>query len=87
MFEVTETAGGRLAKKLEKKQANDDAAMRFVRKGEGWKLRLDKPATGDVHFAHDGRTVLVLDAKAAKLLDERTLDTRESPAGARLYLR
>jgi len=87
MFTVTEAAGVRLAEKLATKRANDDIAMRFVRKRQGWKLRLDKPARGDVVFAHAGRTVLVLDAQAAQLLLHRTLDTRDTPAGSRLYLR
>jgi hypothetical protein len=87
MFVMTETAGMRLAKKLDEQRANDDVAMRFVRKPRGWKLCPEKPASGDVRFAHGDRTVLVLDAEAAKLLGDRTLDAKESPTGSKLYLR
>ncbi len=87
MFTLTETAGARLAKTLDKKQASDDGTMRFTRKSRSWKLSLDKPAVGDVLFAHEGRTVLVLDAEAAKLLVDRTLDTKDSLAGTKLQLR
>lgn len=86
MFTVTEAAGVRLAGKLVRKQASADAAMRFTKKGRTWKLRVDKPAASDVAFAHAGRTVLVLDAKAAELLIDRTLDVHHTPAGPRLSL-
>ncbi len=87
MFVVTEAAAVRLAQKLVGKGTADDVALRFIRKHRGWKLRPDTPAPGDVAVAHQGRTVLVLDSQVAQLLAERTLDTRDTPAGSRLYLR
>jgi hypothetical protein len=87
MFAVTETAGVRLVEKLALKATNDRKVMRFVRKPRGWLLRLDQPASNDSVFEHDGQMVLVLDAKAAHLLADRTLDTRKSSAGSRLCLR
>ena len=87
MFTITETAGDRLTKKLDKKGAVDDSAVRFVRKRHGWKLRIDRPATGDVLFAHKGRTVLVLDADASQRLADRTLDTKDSGSGPKFCLR
>ncbi len=86
MFTLTETAGARLAKKLDHKHGKEDAAMRFVRKRRGWKLQFDRPADGDTVFAHKGRTVLVLDAGASELLAGRTLDTTGTKA-AKLCLR
>jgi Fe-S cluster assembly iron-binding protein IscA len=87
MFAVTETAGIRLVEKLAKRATDDDSVMRFVRKSRGWLLRLDKPATDDSVFEHEGQTVLVVDAKAARLLVDRTLDTKDSSAGSKLCLR
>ncbi|MBN2559465.1 MAG: hypothetical protein JXQ75_00855 [Phycisphaerae bacterium] len=87
MFTVTEAARIRLAKKLDKRRASDDEVLRFARKRRCWKLRLDKPASGDVLFTHKGRTVLVLVPKAAKRLADRALDARDTAAGSRLYLR
>jgi len=88
MFVVTETAGNRLLARLSLKQRGDcDAVLRFVRKAHGWKLRVGKPAVGDITFAHAGRTVLVLDERAAELLVNRTLDTKDSPTGSKFCLR
>ena len=87
MFTVTETAGARLASTLDRRQAGNNRAMRFVRKRRGWLLSLDRTSSSDVVFTHLGRTVLVLAADAAELLMNRTLDTQESPAGAKLQLR
>lgn len=87
MFTLTEAAGDRLTKKLENKGGTQDTAMRFVRKPRGWKLRFDQPASGDIRFAHRGRTVLVLDAGASELLDGRVLDTKGSGTGSKLCLR
>ena len=87
MLTLTETAGARLVEKLDKKGAADDSAIRLVRKRRGWRLRVDRPATGDALFAHDGRTVLMLDADASQRLTDRTLDTRDSDSGQKLWLR
>ena len=87
MFAVTETAGIRLLEKLSKRATSDDSVMRFVRKSRGWLLRLDKPELDDSLFEHDGQTVLVVDAKAARLLSDRTLDTKDASAGSKLCLR
>lgn len=87
MLTVTETASARLAEKLVKKQADDDEALRFVRKPRGWKLHLDTPTSDDVLFTREGRTVLVLGVEVARLLVDHTLDTKDSPTGSRLCLR
>lgn len=87
MFDVTRTAVDRLAEKLEVRNVEDDVTMRFVRRPGGWQLRLDRAKTGDVVFAREGRTVLVVDTDAAKKLANRILDARIGTDGARLYLR
>ena len=87
MLTVTETASARLAEKLVQKRADNAVALRFVRIQRGWKLDLDTPTSEDVLFSHQGRTVLVLDAEAARMLGDQTLDTKDSPAGSRLQLR
>ena len=86
MLTVTPAANDRLVRKLKGKGAEEGVAMRFVRRTGGWRLRLDKPAVGDVLFAHEGRTVLVLDAACAGLLADRTLDAVAAAAGPRLKL-
>lgn len=89
MLSVTQAAGARLARKLAKKRASDDVALRCVprRSGHGWRLRLDNARSGDVTFTHDGRTVLLLDAEVSESLANRTLDVNDSGARPRLSLR
>jgi hypothetical protein len=87
MFIVPEAARIRLVEKLVKKRAGDNVAMRFVRQRRKWSLRPDTPLSNDVAFAHEGRTVLVLDPQVAQRLTDRTLDAQETPAGFRLRLR
>ncbi|MHC4063867.1 MAG: hypothetical protein ACYSUI_05125 [Planctomycetota bacterium] len=87
MFLVTEAARIRLVEKLARTRAGDNVAMRFVRRRQGWSLRPDAPVSNDLAFAHEGRTVLVLDPQAAQRLADRTLDAQETPAGSRLRLR
>lgn len=87
MFIVTEAACIRLVEKLARKRTGDNVAMRFVRKRQRWSLRPDTPAPNDVAFAHEGRTVLVLDPQVAQRLADRTLDAQDTPAGSRLRLR
>jgi len=80
MFTVTKAAGARLALKLEKKEAGQDAAMRFVRDEEraGWSVLVDKACETDIAFSHNGRKVLVVDEEASHLLRNKILDIKEA---------
>ena len=86
MFTVTETALDRLTRKLARKKAADEMAMRFAKKKGGWRLRLDRRRRDDTVFAHRGRNVLLLDQAVAQALSNRTLDTRSTAGGPRLTL-
>ena len=89
MLTVTDAAGACLASRLVEKGAGHDAALRFCRrrKRHGWTLRLDKPCPSDATFSHEGRIVLVLDEPSSRLLDDRTLDIKQTDKGPRLRLR
>ncbi len=87
MLNVTQPALDRLSRRLARKEAAADVALRFTRREGGWKLGPDQTRPGDVTFAHEGRTVLLLDASAAQAMKDMTLDVRNTPAGPRLRLR
>ena len=89
MLTVSESAGARLARKLVNKQAAEDVANRFVRdtKRKGWTIRLDHLRPNDATFAHDGRTVLLLDEQASHSLRNKMLDIKETDEGPRLRFR
>jgi Fe-S cluster assembly iron-binding protein IscA len=89
MLTVTQTASERLSRKLTDAEVEDDTAVRVVRKrkGRGWAMRMDKERPSDVTFAHQGRTVLVLDEEVSQMLANKTLDVRQSDSGPKLSLR
>ena len=86
MFRLTDAAAERLAWKLTDAEASADLSARCVRRGagRGWGLRLDNARPQDVTFAHQGRTVLLLDAGVARQLSEKTLGVCETDAGPKL---
>jgi hypothetical protein len=86
MLTVTEGARDRLASKLANKSAADDVAMRFTRKKNGWKLRMDQGRPDDTTYTREGRSILLLDANVSKAMTAMKLDVRSTKAGARLIL-
>lgn len=85
MLTLTPPAAARLSFLLN--DVSLDRAVRIVRRKQRLKLRRDYARTGDTTFAHQGRTVLVLDARMAESLTARTLDIRETDTGPRLRLK
>lgn len=84
MLTLTTSAAARLSSLLS--GASLDRAVRLVRQNERLKIRRDQARAGDTTFAHEGRVVLVLDARMAKSLQSRTLDVRETDRGPRLRM-
>ena len=87
MLNVTKSALDRLSRRLARKEAAADVALRFTRRDGGWKLGPDQARPRDVTFAHEGRNVLLLDETAAEAMANMTLDVRNTDAGPRLRLR
>lgn len=86
MLTVTVAALDRLSKKLAHMKAAQDAAMRFSRGDGGWRLHLDTARPADTLFAHEDRTVLVLDEAVSEAMTDMTLDVKDTEAGPRLSL-
>lgn len=86
MLTVTDPASAHLAKLLDDAEAPDGAAARFVNGEEGLALQLDQPRDDDQTHDHQGRTVLLLDPEIADLLQDKTLDVRETDEGTALEL-
>ena len=87
MLTVTTPALLRLAKRLARSGAGREVTLRFTRREGGWKLQPGEERANDVSFAHDGRSVLVLDEPVAKAMADMTLDVEHTGAGPRLRLR
>ncbi len=87
MLNVTKSALDRLSDRLARREAAHDVALRFTRRDGRWKLGQDLERPGDVKFANEGRSVLLLDKSAAKAMAKMTLDVRDTDAGPRLRLR
>jgi hypothetical protein len=86
MLVVTTAGLERLSRKLARKGAADDMALRFTRRECGWMLRLDHESAGDTAFTHNGRKVLLLDKTVSKAMANMTLDSRKSSQRSRLRL-
>lgn len=86
MLTVTTEALERLSRKLARKRAANDVALRFRRAEGRWRLRIDRMRPDDATFAHEGRNVLLLDEAASKAMTALTLMVRDTGAGPRLKL-
>ncbi|MGH8631555.1 MAG: hypothetical protein ACREU7_12450 [Burkholderiales bacterium] len=87
MLTVTKAALERLSRKLARRKAADDVALRFKRAEGRWRLRIDRLRPGDASFSHEGRTVLLLDEFASEAMATMTLGIRKTETGPRLKLR
>jgi len=87
MLTVSDDARAHLASLLENVEgAPDDAAIRLVAQPQGLGLAVDTPDDADETVEHDGRTILVMDAEVASMLDERTLDIQQTEQGTALAI-
>lgn len=87
MLMVTRPALKRLLRRLARKEAGADMALRFTRRKGGWRLRLDRASPDDTAFTHEGRNVLLLDETVSKAMANMKLVVTETEAGPRLRLR
>jgi hypothetical protein len=86
MFTITEAAGQYLTMTLERANAPQDHAIRFVLNGDELSPKLDTPRPGDQTFDYAGRKVLLLDPGACEYLGDATLDVRATEEGQRLLI-
>ena len=86
MLTMTEAAGSHLQTLLDKANAPDDAALRFVPGQQGLELTMDKPRDNDQQLEHGGQTVLLLDETLASKLEQYTLDATQTEQGTTLSL-
>jgi len=87
MVTVTPAARERLARKLARKKAGENEAVRVARKPGGLKLCIDRARPDDTAITHDGRILLLLDEAASQAMTRATLDVQYPGAGQRLKLR
>lgn len=82
MLNVTTAARAYLNDVLEKAEAPPECAVRLMVESGKLSAAIDRERDGDSTFAHEGNTVLVLDADVANVLVDRTLDL--NPNGSTL---
>ncbi|MBP7936339.1 MAG: hypothetical protein KA354_16995 [Phycisphaerae bacterium] len=87
MLTVTPAARERLTRKLTRKKAGKNEAMRFTRKPGGWRLSVDRAEANDTAIVHDGKILLLLDEAVSRAMTNATLDVQDTDAGPRLRLR
>lgn len=86
MFNLTDAAAAHLSVILGQTQASDEQAVRMIPTQQGLELTLDAPKPDDQTFAHEGKTVLVIEPKLATMLENRTLDVETGDDGTHLTL-
>ncbi len=86
MLTITEAAGTHLQSILDKANAPDDAALRFVPGQQGLEITMDKPRENDQQLEHEGRIILLLDQQLAEELSKHTLDAKQTEQGPALTL-
>jgi hypothetical protein len=86
MLTVTHAVLERLSRRLARQKAAADVALRFTRQERHWKLRPDTARADDTKFAHEGRTVLLLDQATCQALANLTLDIGDSETRRRFRL-
>lgn len=86
MLTLTDAAAVHLTELLTTAEAPEDVAVRFVRNEKGLAMQMDNERPGDDTFAHEGRTVLLLDSEVSEALTGRILDVEDSVEGPRLAL-
>ncbi|MBI4582343.1 MAG: hypothetical protein HY718_21795 [Planctomycetes bacterium] len=86
MFKVTDAAVARLAEELNRLETPDGRVIRFCHDTAGLHLRLSSVQPGDKEFAHQGRTVLVVDGDLDQRLTDRRLGIKETAEGTKLSL-
>jgi len=86
MFTMTETAGEYLTTGLDDANVAEETAIRLVIDGNTLTPKLDNAHPGDATFDHEGRMVLVLDARVTQVLAESMLDVTATEEGPQLVL-
>lgn len=86
MLTMTQAAGEYLTAVLEAANASQDSAIRIRLLDDALEPVVDRPRADDQKFDHNGRIILVLDARACDYLDESMLDIEETPDGPMLLI-
>jgi len=84
MLTVTPAASEHLANLIDESKGPEGLAVRLVVQEQGLALTPSEPKPDDTTFEHDGRTVLVVDPRAAEMLSERTIDIQQTEQGTGL---
>ena len=83
---ITEAAGQHLVELLDRSGADEHLAVRLVVEDDDWDMCLDRASPDDETFDHAGRTVLLLDPQLAILLEDVTLEVRDTTRGRSLVM-
>ncbi|MHC4063873.1 MAG: hypothetical protein ACYSUI_05155 [Planctomycetota bacterium] len=81
MLTVTAGAGTRLAHIIDRQERLEEVAVPLTHDGRRIAMTTDEERPGDATFEHKGRTVLLLDERVSRLLEDETLDVQQSGRG------
>ena len=73
-----------MAQQLVEDGSSEGVVVRFYLEGETLEVKMDAEKPDDAKFAHEGKTVLVIDRELSKHLDGKTLDVQDTDEGPQL---
>ena len=84
MLNASDAACAFISELLTFEGAPDESAVRIVIEENELSIKLDKEKPGDKTYLHEGKTVLLVDAKMSQALDGKTLDVEDTAEGTKL---
>ncbi len=87
MLNVTDKAAASLKESLDLSRKSDSDVLRLTPRAEGFGLALDEEREGDQVVAHEGSSVLVIQADLSQELDGATVDLVDTPGGEQLIIK
>ena len=82
MFTITEQAAVLIHHQLDEKSDDDQVVMRILMEDGRWSWAVDVPRVNDKIYEYKGTPVVAVRQDVSELLENRTLDIRETEKGA-----
>ena len=84
MLKASYSACAFISELLTAEEAPDESAVRILIAENELTIKLDEEKPGDETYLHEGKTVLLVDAKMSQVLDGKTLDVEDTEEGTKL---
>ncbi len=87
MLNASDAACAFISELLTAEEAPDESAVRVVIEESQLTIKLDEEKPGDETYLHEGKIVLLVDAKMSQVLDGKTLYVEDTEEGTKLTVK